>query len=710
MIERIRLIVHFRAFRTLRRFRDSRIGESNDGKTSMIGRNVLRLLVTLQLAAYSIAFSEAPPYLIDTTLTPRSISFENPTGAKGAGGQAASNLGVGRKGSPAKSLAPGEEVDLCDIEGTGIVRHIWMTTRNEPENLRGLVLRAYWDGQEHPSIECPLGDFMGFAHGKVREYHSAVHSVGKMAALNFWAPMPFESRARLTLTNERDAGSRLYYQVDYTLEETLPEDAGRLHVLFRRENPTTLKQDFEILPKREGKGRFLGCVLGVRYFDPSWWGEGEVKMYLDGDTEFPTICGTGTEDYIGLSWGLQETPHFYNGCSLNDRGYVSIYRWHLLDPIVWKNDARITIQQIGWSPKGYVERPDDWSVAAFWYEPVPSAPLPPLPSLEERLADLPEGNVLPTQIGTISPLEAAHLLEYELPDLDVTGIGVEEELGIPLYTVMGTIGEDRYEGYIDSDLARVLFIERNGEEIWRWKGIEVSAHRGAVKFAPENTLAAIDKAIELGADIVEMDIRETKDGVLVIHHDSTLGRTNDGSGSVSSKTLEELKRLDAGSWFDENFAGERIPTLKEALATLQGRARPDIDFKAGTPEKLIPLLHEFGFTEGVSLYCNNLEIRKEILDLDNKILARPKLYHGAWSLPALIEEWDPPIVNVEWADLTEDLVRDIHLAGKKAFVNVHSRHDTPYKIQVAIDSGADIVQADSLDILVSMLRDRGLHE
>ncbi|MCA9438085.1 MAG: DUF2961 domain-containing protein, partial [Candidatus Omnitrophica bacterium] len=201
---------------------------------------------------------------------------------------------------------PGEVVELCNVEGQGIIRHIWITTRNEPENLRGLVLRAYWDNQEHPSIECPLGDFMGFAHGKVTSYDSAVHSIGPKAAMNFWLPMPFRERARLTLANERPANSRLYYQIDYTLEEELPENAGSLHALFRRENPTTLKQDFEILPKRTGMGRYIGCLLGVRYLEKSWWGEGEVKVYLDGDTEFPTICGTGSEDYVGLSWGIQE--------------------------------------------------------------------------------------------------------------------------------------------------------------------------------------------------------------------------------------------------------------------------------------------------------------------------------------------------------------------------------------------------------------------
>ncbi len=156
------------------------------------------------------------PYLLDTGLVSRSISFENPTGAPGEGGKAASHLGVGRKGSPSRPIKPGETIQLCDIEGPGTIRHIWLTTEAVPENLRSLVIRAYWEGQEHPSIECPLGDFFGFAHGKVMPYFSAVHSVGPRAGMNIWLPMPFTKRARITLTNETQ-GQRtppIYYQID----------------------------------------------------------------------------------------------------------------------------------------------------------------------------------------------------------------------------------------------------------------------------------------------------------------------------------------------------------------------------------------------------------------------------------------------------------------------------------------------------------------
>lgn len=333
------------------------------------------------------------PYLLDTGLRSRSISFENPTGAPGEGGKPSSLLGPGRKGSPMRSVPPDSTYVLCDIAGPGTIRHIWLTTSRSPENLRSIVIRAWWDDQPHPSIECPVGDFMGFAHGRVMPYDSAVHSCGQNAGMNIWLPMPFAKRARIEFTNEGSGAIPLFYQIDYTIGDTHPGDVGRLHCLFRRENPTIIREDYTILPARKGKGRFIGTVLGIRYEDKRWWGEGEIKFYMDGDTEYPTICGTGCEDYVCLSYGMQQTPFMYNGCSLNDteRGFVSMYRWHLPDPIWWRTGCRITIQQIGWDGKiegGLYERSDDWSSAAFWYEPVPSEPLPAMPAVAARTAQI----------------------------------------------------------------------------------------------------------------------------------------------------------------------------------------------------------------------------------------------------------------------------------------------------------------------------------
>lgn len=347
---------------------------------------------------------------LSTPLISRSISAENTSGMPGKGGMVENHLGVGRKGAPNYTIQPGETYQMCNVEGPGTIRHIWITGRwkgnsgHEPL-LRQLVVRAFWDDQQHPSIECPLGDFMGFAHAHSNSYQSAVHSVGKEAAYNFWLPMPFAKRSHITLTNESAEPCTVFYQIDYTLGDEHPEDVGRLHVAFRRENPTKLTEDFTILPQRTGKGRYLGAVLGVRTLHPGWWGEGEVKIYMDGDKEFPTICGTGSEDYVGLSYGMQQTPYTYHGCSLLQDSkttsdqmdlfenkmvnvpttYVSMYRWHLPDPIVWKKECRITIQQIGCC---LYERDDDWSAAAFWYEPVPSEPLEPMPSKADRIADL----------------------------------------------------------------------------------------------------------------------------------------------------------------------------------------------------------------------------------------------------------------------------------------------------------------------------------
>jgi hypothetical protein len=343
---------------------------------------------------------------IDTRLDSRSISFENSTGERGAGGRAASPLGVGRKGAPARVFEPDETVELCDIKGPGIIRHLWMTTRQRVDVMRGMVVRAYWEGQSHPSIECPLGDFFGFAHGYTPAFESEVHSVGTRYGLNVWLPMPFLRRARFTLSNELPYTVPIYYQIDYTLHDALTEAAGRLHVSFRRENSTTLAKDFALMPPRSGgPGRFVGAVIGVRPRDPRWWGEGEVKFYLDDDQEFATIVGTGSEDYACVSFGIQQTPFRYHGANWRENdhsentGRVSMYRWHIVDPIYWKSAIRAEIQQIGISGGGsqtvteylakFYERSDDWSSAAFWYEPTPSQPLPPLADLGRRIADLP---------------------------------------------------------------------------------------------------------------------------------------------------------------------------------------------------------------------------------------------------------------------------------------------------------------------------------
>lgn len=345
-------------------------------------------------------------YTLEPQIRSRSICFENPTGNPGSGGQTASPLGPGRKGNPARHVEPGETITLADIEGPGIIRHIWMTTHPKVPLLRGAVLRFFWDDQAHPSIEAPVGDFFGFAHGQTPPYQSAAHSVGEKAGMNIWLPMPFHKRARVEIVNRSDVRMPLFYQIDYTLGDPISADSSRLHVSFQRQNTTRKTVDLEILNRCGNPGRYIGVVLGVRPLDQRWWGEGEIKVFLDGDDAFATIVGTGTEDYVGLSWGMQQNAFLYHGAnwrerdSLFDTGLVSMYRWHFPDPVYWRTDIRITLQQIGHKPTGNArtiaayldelyEREDDWSVATFWYESVPSAPLPPLPDAEDCMKDLP---------------------------------------------------------------------------------------------------------------------------------------------------------------------------------------------------------------------------------------------------------------------------------------------------------------------------------
>ncbi len=262
---------------------------------------------------------------------------------------------------------------------------------------------------------------------------------------------------------------------------------------------------------------------------------------------------------------------------------------------------------------------------------------------------------------------------------------------------------------MDARVARTLRIQRNGAEFYKWAGILAVGHRGTVRFAPENTLAAFRKAIELGLDLIEMDVRETKDGHLVIMHDATVDRTTNGKGQVAELTLAEIKRLDAGSWFSPQFAGERVPTLDEALAALAGRALPDIDFKAGDPAKLVAVLERHQLLGKVTLYCGDWELLRRTLRISNRFLIRPTAQRGLLGLPILLAELDPPVVNMDWREFSERMIVETHLAGRKAFVNTLGPNDNEFGILRAIEAGADYIQSDRPDILLPLLRARGLH-
>ena len=297
---------------------------------------------------------------LGTTLDSRSISFENPTGARGAGGP----TDGGRKGAPEKLIAAGARIVLADIQGPGRIRHIWMTfPPSEPQDMRAVWMEVYYDDLTFPSISVPCLDFFGLPHGRAVAYDSALTSVHQGRGFNAYFPMPFRRRIRIELTNSMRRTLDFYYQIDYTLESVDPDD-GYLHVSFHRENPTVLRRDFVIAAGLTGPGRFLGSAVGIRVFQDGmdWYGEGEFKFYRDGDSSLPTICGTGLEDYVGSAWGMSRHTAFYAGAPIYVEpgrareprdaqarmpDFVSFYRWHLPDPLVFRTSFRATIQQIG---------------------------------------------------------------------------------------------------------------------------------------------------------------------------------------------------------------------------------------------------------------------------------------------------------------------------------------------------------------------------
>ena len=303
--------------------------------------------------------STTNPAFIDPSFDCRAVSFENPTGARGAGGQAAK----GRKGAPSRRIRAGERVVLADLEGPGVIRHFWLTMLPAPpERLRALMLEVFYDGSSEPSISVPVVDFFGLPHGRQVPMQSSVMSVLEGRGYNSYVPMPFRQGVRVEVVNEAAKGTILYYQIDYSLHAELPVDLGYLHATFRRENPTTLREDFVIADGFEGPGRFFGCTVGVRVIDAGdWYGECEMKAYIDGDDDFPTICGTGLEDYVGSAWGMGRFDSPYSGAPLRVKegelpggptvegnpDFLSFYRWHLLDPIMFQRELKVTIQQIG---------------------------------------------------------------------------------------------------------------------------------------------------------------------------------------------------------------------------------------------------------------------------------------------------------------------------------------------------------------------------
>jgi len=326
----------------------------------------------------------------------RSISPENFTGEKGKGGmategtgaKAARELGQGWKISPSVRINAGQTFVMADLKGAGAIQHIWMTPTG---NNRFNILRMYWDGEETPSVECPAGDFFACGMGQYTTVTSLAVCVNPGSGFNCYWQMPFRKGFKITMTNTDAKPMVLYYQIDYTLTD-VSEDMAYFHAQFRRVNPLPDKQDYTILEGVQGQGHYVGTYMTWGSNSPGWWGEGEIKFFMDGDTQFPTICGTGTEDYFCGSYGFenpgtreyQEFNTAYAGMpqviKSEKQPRFGLYRWHIMDPIRFEKDLRVTIQALGWKSEGrYLPLEDDLSSVAFWYQAEPHAAFPKLP-------------------------------------------------------------------------------------------------------------------------------------------------------------------------------------------------------------------------------------------------------------------------------------------------------------------------------------------
>jgi hypothetical protein len=332
----------------------------------------------------------------------RSISPENPTGEKGKGGMTpiskgvdsapARELGTGWKVSPRVIINAGTTFTIADVDGPGAIQHIWMTPTG---NWRYSILRFYWDNEAEPSVEVPVGDFFAMGWGEYAHLNSLAVAVNPGSAFNSYWVMPFRKKCRITMENISTESMVLYYQVDYTTTE-VPADAAYFHAQFRRSNPTKGSL-YTLVDGIKGEGQYVGTYLAWGIHNNGWWGEGEIKFYLDGDKEFPTINGTGTEDYFCGSYNFENrTTHQYQPFSTaytglhqvikpdglyNSQQRFGMYRWHILDPVRFKSDLRVTIQDLGWRSEGrYLPQQSDISSVVYWYQTEPHAPFPKLPS------------------------------------------------------------------------------------------------------------------------------------------------------------------------------------------------------------------------------------------------------------------------------------------------------------------------------------------
>lgn len=341
----------------------------------------------------------------------RSISPENFNGEKGKGGMATTgtgagpsrDLGLGWKVSPSVKIKSKTTYTVAEIDGSGSIQHIWMTPTG---NWRYSILRFYWDDEKEPSVECPVGDFFGMGWGKYSKLTSLAVNVNPGSAFNCYWPMPFRKKCRITMENIANEDMILYYQVDYILTE-VPADAAYFHAQFRRTNPLPYKENYVLVDNIKGKGHYVGTYMAWGVHNNGWWGEGEIKFFMDGDTDFPTICGTGTEDYFCGSYdfdtrsknaeGVEEvnytefnTPYAGLPQVIKGDGHYQVmqrfgmYRWHINDPIRFEKDLKVTIQALGWREGGrYLPLQDDIASVVFWYQLEPHTKFPALPEKDK---------------------------------------------------------------------------------------------------------------------------------------------------------------------------------------------------------------------------------------------------------------------------------------------------------------------------------------
>lgn len=338
----------------------------------------------------------------------RSISPENFDGARGKGGmategtgkEAARDLGKGWKISPSVVIKSKTTFTVAEIDGPGSIQHIWMT----PTGVwRNSILRFYWDDETSPSVEVPVGDFFCMGWGQYASLQSLAVCVNPGSAFNCYWPMPFRKKCRITMENIDDKDMVLYYQVDYILTE-VPADAAYFHAQFRRTNPLPYKGVYTLVDGIKGKGQYVGTYIALGVHNNGWWGEGEIKFYMDGDTDFPTVCGTGTEDYFCGSYDFDTRKKNAAGVTYSDYTEFSspytglhqvirgdghydvsqrfgMYRWHITDPVRFEKDLKVTIQALGWRSGGrYLPLQDDFASTVFWYQAEPHNPFPPLPN------------------------------------------------------------------------------------------------------------------------------------------------------------------------------------------------------------------------------------------------------------------------------------------------------------------------------------------